>query len=262
MPETPLPQRLVRAATRPAQLRLLAGGAAAAGAAAGLGVALDSPLPALAVAALTALGWAATTAWDALYDRSLAEPAPSEALPIEDPALRTRLAAVREAAAAVRAAVEAVEGPMEGHLAEALGSCRELEEGAVRLAERGDVLLRVAAEAADDTLRGKAEDYEARARAARDREARERWKEAAARTRAQIGHARELYAAVERIHAELAAVEGALGELRARVLKVGASGLDEGEVPGAEVRATLRTMDDELTSLEKAARATLREVSG
>lgn len=263
MPDAPPPllARTWRAASRPGQLKLLAGGALAAGAAAGFGVALATPIPAIAVGALTLLAWGAGSLWDGLYEPALRggpdpTPPPPAGPHLADPTLRAGLDAVRRAAARVKEAIAGVEGPLEGNLVEAEASCRELEEGAVRLATRGDHLLSVAAEVAGQGLPQRWAELDQKAKTARDPQARARWKEAAERTRAQLDHARELAGAAERTHAELAAVESALGELHTRILRMDASGLDE----AGGLRDTLRSMDDELAALETAAEATLKEL--
>lgn len=249
-------QRLLRAAVRPTQLGVLAGGAAAAGAAVAMAGAVGSVLPAVAIGALTACAWVAATAWDGLYGAAPTEPGAPR---IADAGLRGRLATVEEEAAAVRALLEGLDA-QQPWFAEVEAAARGLLDHARRLAQRGDELAALRQDAAVDEVLREREELRAKVRTARDKAIAGQWREALGRKEAQLRHIASLAATAERIDAELATVESALGELRARILRMDATGRVDGIDVGATTTATLRALDQEIDSVERAAAATIEEM--
>jgi hypothetical protein len=239
-------RRAAQAAVRPLNLAPVGIGAMAAGglAAVGLGPA------AVALAGLSLVTWGALVAWDVVSG------APKPPPRLRSARLEALLGAVGDAAARVRAALDAPDAAFAPALAELRGDCADLVSAARSAATRGDSLFVALAAQDPKALRDDAAQRAHLAETARDPEVR-RSLQAAAEARARTLAAwDEVYAAHERICAELIAAEATLGELHARAVNLS---LQAPEATSA-VATEVKEIRSRLQLLERAAEATLLEV--
>lgn len=221
---------LLRAALRPRQLLLLGAALALTG---GVALSADHWLPGVLAGLGGGLAWA-------LAVLRAARPRPE----IETD---RRLRMVHDAATRLQLALD---GDSALH-ADARAACEALEARAEALAERAHTLRAAREELPGAGLQAELVELRKRAAAANDPVTAQKWREAVSRKDLQLRALVEVDAAIERIDAELAAVEARVGELHARLVAM---------PDPAMLTPPLRELDREMSAMERAASATLKEL--
>lgn len=248
-------RRAVDAATRPVHLVPPGVGITAAGSLLALG---QAPL-AVVVGGLSMLTWGAMVAWDLATPPAPPEPEPPPP-GLDAPHLQKALDAVRAAAASVREPIDAHDGVLGASLLEIRVAADGLVDSAEGLARRGDAVYRYLRTYDPAEIQREADQLARASQGARDAETAASLASAAEAKRKQLATWKELRAQHDRIEAELIAVEAELDSLHARVVHLTLN--DPGDTSaGASIGRELASLGTRMSMLEKAAAATLSEVS-
>jgi len=267
-------QLVITAATRPINL-----GLAGVGVAAGLALLVTGmgAVPGIALLALSLVTWVGLTAWDTLFNprlreeviaRAAASSPPKEEttaeVPLGDgtpPELRRAYEQVQRASQQIRQAMDGTGDLLQDHLVETWGHCTQLVDQAGKIAQRGNRLYAYLRSVNPNAVRQEIQDLQNRARRTRDEGAAAAYREAAQARQQQVEAWQQIEGLYERVKAEMVALQSRLDEVHARVIRLDASDLDGAVQAGQTMSSQLKSLNEEVTVLERAVAATLKEVS-
>lgn len=252
-----LGHRALDAAVRPVNLTPLGVGILAGGGLLATGLA---PLSIL-VGGLSLVTWGTLVLVDVAASAGAAPvPAPARTDGIAALHLRDAMADVRAAAERVRLEIGRHDGVIGASLLEIEADCDALVEQALALAHRGDGIHRFLVAHDRDAIQREVDARLASARQAADGEASRAFRSAAEAKRRQLELWTELRGQHDHIAAELVAVEAALDELHARVVRLAL--LDPTDVAraGADASREVKVLRERMEILERSAARTLQEV--
>lgn len=248
--------RALRAATRPLHLLPLGVGVVVGG---GL-IALGLPPLALLAGGLSLATWGALAGWELLGTPPPDVPVGPDRAGLRSAVLREALQRVDAAARRVSDRLTAQDGLLAASFVDLAADLRALVEQAEALAARGDAVHAYLRDHDPATIERERDRCLASARAAADPAAADSFRAAAEAKRRQLDALRELHGVLDRVVAEVAAVEATLGALDARVVRLAVDDPAEALRAGADAGDEIRAARERVGRWEQAAARTLREM--
>lgn len=263
-PRAPLGRILVKAAFRPLNLGI---GAVGLSMALALALAGAGPGPSGALLGLALVTWLGLVAWDTFLNPTLRQEASFQApsfnprapevvpLPLEEgppPELRRSHEQVFQASLRIRQAMDESGDVLQSQLGETWSQCSHLVEDAGRMVERGYRLYAYLRSVNPTALRQEIRELHEKAHRTRDEGAARAWLQAAQARQQQVEAWQAIEGLYERVKAQLTALHTRLEEVHARVIRMNALDQDQARAESASLSVQLKSLDDEVTVLERA----------
>jgi hypothetical protein len=254
-PDRPIRRGVLKAATSPLNVGVMALASAGAAALGSLGM-----LAAGGVAYVTLVAWDLSS--QSFWKKVVGQTAPPE-LPrldqLSDPETREVVGRIGRARTEIAGAMREAPPSVTAHVEPVVASLAEIDERVARLATRADQIGRHLAATPASELRREIEELAARARGSRDAEAQRQYQEARQTREGQLASLVELGAARDRVLASLARILTTLEAIPTQVVKMGALDAQAADDLSGDVGQQLERINVEMEAFEETLKTLVEE---